>query len=428
VTPLFFLLSLAAVAAAGAPRRASTDAERAATVARCRRVLLGMGWRHPFFLPAVARVQVVADDSIPTACAERRGCIRVNPHYIGTGVPGTPGLNDAQVGFVMGHELLHLILCHWSRRMGRPMRRWNKATDRAINQALRDSGITPPPDVLFPAQGQERFTAEEHYAGEPEEDEGDQGGQGQGPSEPGKGCGPVDGPPGPDGADADGAGADRAWRETEQQCRALDRTAGQGKGSAVSRLTDIPPAKVAWKAILRRALSIAVAEAGTDDVSWSRRSRRSASLPGIPVLPGGICTRARIAVVIDTSGSMSDADLSRCVGETVAILTQAKVGAYLVVHDHEVQHALWLKPRDTAPAVAARMTGRSGTRFAPAYDQVGAERGPRFGAMVHLTDGEGETPWPEKPVNVRHAIAAIVGRPGAETHAPQGFRTVEVEP
>lgn len=419
------LLALAAVAAAGKPRP-STDAERAGAVARVRRLMLGAGWRHPFFLPAVARVTIVADDTIPTACAERQGRIRFNPIYLGSGQPGN-GLTDPQATFVVCHELLHLILCHWARRNGRPFKKWNRATDRAINQALRDSGISPPPDVLFPEAGKERNTAEEHYAGEPDQDgDNDQGqGQGQGPN-PGQGCGPVDGPPGDEDGQGQSGGSDD-WRETERQCRALDRTASQGKGSAFSRLTDIPPAKVNWKQVVRRALHQAIAEAGTDDVSWSRRSRRSASLPGIPVLPGGVSHRARIALCFDTSGSVADVEIKRAVAEGIALVHQAGLPVYVVVHDAGVQFSGWIKPGESAPSLAAKMTGRGGTLFHPAYNAIDVVKGPRFGVVIHFTDGEPCETWPPKPARARHAVAAIVGRPASMVKAPDTFRVVEVE-
>jgi len=383
------------------------------TVTRVRRVLLKLGWQHPFFLPAVARVDVRADDTIPTACVTRQGVIRISPAYAAS-------LPDDQLAFVAAHELLHLMLVHWARCEGRELRRWNYASDRVINYVLRTSGFRPPPGVLFPRPGEEEYNAEQTYTTEPQpvaEDGLPSVGQGCGVEEDSSGGGTEELPP----ADR----TTREWREIAAQARALDRQAGQGQGSKLTRLLDIPPTRVQWRHMLRRSLLQAAAEHGSDDVSWTRAGRRT--VPGVARLPGGVALTTSAAVVIDTSGSMSDADLARCVRETLAIAAQCQVGIYLVAHDSAVQFAGQIRPRAKAPTISARLTGRGGTIFGPAYAAVQAAQ-KRFDVMIHLTDGECADAWPARPRAARRLIVGLLGDGRLRACVPADARIVALHP
>jgi predicted metal-dependent peptidase len=144
-------------------------------------------------------------------------------------------------------------------------------------------------------------------------------------------------------------------------------------------------------------------------------------------LPGGITYRCKAAVVIDTSGSMSDEDLSRCVAETTAIVNNCRVPVFLVVHDHAVQEACWIRPGAKSQVhsnIKKRMKGRGGTSFNEAYDRVEKEPG-RFNVMVHLTDGE-VYDWPNRPASVRRLVVALVGSSNRES-CPDDARIIEVE-
>jgi len=366
--------------------------------------MFGLGWRNPFFLPALPYVSF-EEAPVGTACVDASGRIRLDPDFI-------KRITDDQFTGVLAHEISHLLLLHRGRMGMRQHERWNRACDRAINQALREANIELPPDCLYPAQGQENWSAEQFYEVEPEDEEsgGGKGGKGGGGlpdpnARPrvGSGCGVDEAPEGDESVpEADKPNYDRQWRELAAQAQITARERGDGAGNALARLLDIPPAKVRWESIVRNAVSHAVAAHGRDDVTWTKRSRRS-PVEG-PQMPGWTAYKAQVAVVIDTSGSMSDTDITDAVSNTVAIARAAAVKLFLVVHDHIVQWKGWISAA-TGPKLAPKMKGRGGTDFSEAYKAVG-EAG-RFDALIHLTDGE--CTWPEKPASAKRLVVALLG-------------------
>src|SRR5690606_41693317 len=66
-----------------------------------------------------------------------------------------------------------------------------------------------------------------------------------------------------------------------------------------------------WRSLLGAAIRSATASSGAgDDYTYRRPARRSAAVPGA-VLPSLRRTPPRVGVIVDTSGSVSDADLGR---------------------------------------------------------------------------------------------------------------------
>lgn len=141
---------------------------------------------------------------------------------------------------------------------------------------------------------------------------------------------------------------------------------------------------------------------GRDDQCWMRRNRRSGAEG--PQFPGWTAYKAQVAVVIDTSGSMSDEDLAEAVSNTVAIAKSTGVRIFVVVHDYVVHFAGWIQGAN-APKVQSKLVGRGGTDFKEAYKRVG-DAG-KFDAMVHLTDGECE--WAPRPQTVKRLVVALLG-------------------
>lgn len=403
----------------------------AALVKRCKAQAMSLGWKSPFFLPAIARIEFVAANFPPTACVDLRGRIRVNPEFAAS-------LKDTELQFVIAHELMHLLMLHHDRRANRDPVRWNIATDLIINRTLKNAAaamgagaFTMPSVGIIADEAQAEMTAEQLYSEVPEPSAQQRAAAQQGTTPVGAGCGPVPNDGDGDGDDSkDGQGGKtdaqlaREWRECAAQSQMSGRQAGTQDGNLLADLLDIPPPKVRWAEVLRGALSRAIAEAGRDDVSWSRRSRRSGTEI---ILPGGITYRCKAAVVIDTSGSMSDEDLSRCVAETTAIVNNCRVPVFLVVHDHCVQEACWIRPgaRNIVHSnIKKKMKGRGGTSFDEAYDRVEKEPG-KFNVMVHLTDGE-VYDWPDRPSSVRRLVVALLGSAN-DTQAPKDARIIEVE-
>ncbi|MPQ99097.1 hypothetical protein GB931_14435 [Modestobacter sp. I12A-02628] len=167
--------------------------------------------------------------------------------------------------------------------------------------------------------------------------------------------------------------------------------------------------QVDWReelnAVVRRT---AAAVAGRRDYTYARPSRRASAVPGV-VLPAMRAPRPpRCCVVLDTSGSMGDDLLARCLAEIDAIIARVRGDAVEVI-------ACDASAAD-AQAVRAvqqlHLVGGGGTDLRVGLAAAAARR-PRADLVVTLTDGA--TPWPAEPPELnRHAryVAVLVADPG----------------
>ncbi|MFK4118268.1 MULTISPECIES: DUF2201 family putative metallopeptidase [Streptomyces] len=145
-----------------------------------------------------------------------------------------------------------------------------------------------------------------------------------------------------------------------------------------------------WRELLGAAIRSAAFGAGTgDDYSYGRPARRSAGLSGV-VLPALRRRPPRVAVVIDTSGSVSDAELGSALLEVTAI--SRAVGGR--------RDQVGVVPCDAAArsvhplcrAEGIPLVGGGGTDLRTGF--ATALRGrPAPDVVVVLTDGQ--TPWPD---------------------------------
>ncbi|GAB2964575.1 DUF2201 family putative metallopeptidase [Streptomyces heilongjiangensis] len=144
-----------------------------------------------------------------------------------------------------------------------------------------------------------------------------------------------------------------------------------------------------WRELLGSAVRAAAGGAGGgDDYTYGRPSRRSAGVPGA-VLPSLRRTPPRVSVVIDTSGSVSDAELGSALLE-VAAISRAVGGR---------RDLVTVVPCDAAARIAhplcraegIPLVGGGGTDLRSGFDRALRSR-PRPDVVVVLTDGQ--TPWP----------------------------------
>lgn len=364
-----------------------------ALVARTRRCAMSLGWRTPMFLPALQHCTIVADPATETASIDTKGTIRIGEGFAAE-------LTDAELSAVVAHELCHMIYRHAERREDRKHKRFNIACDMALNQILREAQEALPSCALYPAHGQETWTAEAIYDKLPDQDESEGG---QGPAM--AGCGPM---PAEDGDPETGDPSQediRQWREIAAQCSMQNR--GDKAGQALSRLFDMPAQKVRWDEIIRNALSAAVQAHGRDDQTWRKRGRRSGATG--PQFAGYTAYKAQAAVIIDSSGSVPDESLSIAAYRVREIAQQTGVRVYMVVSDVAVHFSDWVNQAtsmDNLRGYAGR--GRGGTDFSRAYDVVSKVHA-KFDALVHLTDGECTWPTPQVPLNCKKLVVALIG-------------------
>jgi predicted metal-dependent peptidase len=159
--------------------------------------------------------------------------------------------------------------------------------------------------------------------------------------------------------------------------------------------------------------------AGRVDFSYRRPSRRSSAVPGV-VLPSLRQPVPQVAMVLDTSGSMSDQMLGQALAEVSGVLHGLGVGRRhlrVICCDataYEAQRAL--------DARSVRLLGGGGTDMGAGL-AAAADLRPRPDLIIVLTDGH--TPWPAAaPAGTR----VVVGLMDPHGTAPSWAATVAIEP
>ncbi|MFF9149466.1 VWA-like domain-containing protein [Streptomyces sp. NPDC014861] len=178
---------------------------------------------------------------------------------------------------------------------------------------------------------------------------------------------------------------------------------------------------VDWRTALAGAVREAVAWAsGAVDYTYRRPSRRTSALGGRVVLPSLRRPLPRVAIVVDTSGSMGEEELAAALAEVSGVLREVGVGGNRVAVlacDADV-HAV---SRVTGVDQIA-LAGGGGTDMTVGIRAALAAQD-RPNIVVVMTDGF--TPWPDEPLSCR-LVAALIG-PDAPA-PPPWVETVRIAP
>jgi predicted metal-dependent peptidase len=138
----------------------------------------------------------------------------------------------------------------------------------------------------------------------------------------------------------------------------------------------------------------------------------------MPWEPGTSATRAspRLVIVVDVSGSIEDALLSRFAREIDAITRRTESELVLVIGDDRVRRVLHPAP-GRSDLSTIEFQGRGGTDFTPLLEEAGRHR-PDI--VVVLTDLDG-------PARLRPSWPVLWAVPEARRHATPPFgRLVEL--
>jgi len=422
---------------------------------------------EPFFAALSRRMEKVPSKSVPTAGVrfneERcRFELFYNPDFMAE-------MRDLDIKYVKGvllHEFYHIMLLHVTSRMpqGKMTRKWNIATDLAINSELSvfalggesstgyriESSLLPLDKALIPTAGPfadfaPHLSAEEYMAllpnneeqdkgdgdgksdedGEPTDGEGNSPGDNEGDgeseasdSEGGGAPGDKPGSPSDNGFDdhsdwGDSEGTDERRKIAEERLKESIKEAyveatsrGFGSVSAGMRrvIKEVITPKVNWRSVLR---SFVKASQRADRTSTIKRLNRRYAY----VHPGRKAKRqAKIAVSIDQSGSVSDAMLVVFYAELEKL---AQIADFTIVpFDTEVveDHIHVWKKGERHEKVRYRY---GGTCFNAPTKWVNEHK---FDGHIVLTDMEAPKPVPSKCQRIWMTTKAHAERPYFQTN------------
>ena len=402
---------------ADAPGRAVTGPVRPLDQAEQRAfrlARLAAGEAMPYLMHALFALTPLAAPGLGTFGVDARWRLYMDPALL-TGPGAWP---PRTAGAVLLHEALHAVRDHAGRADGLPAPRsdlaWNLATDAEINDDLLAAGAGLPDGAVTPGglDLDDNGIAEEYYdaltrrtaAALAAFDDGSAGcGSGAGgPALPGELPGDADG----DAAGLGNADADLVRRRVAAD---IKDSAGKARGTVPAGMerwaSDVlAPPVIPWTRVLRAAVRRAVAaQAGRTDYTYSRPARRRVPRIIRPAMRGPAVI---VAIVADTSGSMSQSDLDAALAEINGVLRSSGIArdqVRVLACD-----AAAAAPQRVRSVRDIRLTGGGGTDM-PAGIAAAARLRPHPHVIVVLTDGE--TPWPERPGPARLVCAVISAEP-----------------
>ena len=357
---------------------------------------------HPFFgYLAISLIPKEKPEMIPPTMATDGTYLFYHPDFV----------NDTPLKHLMGvisHEVGHIVLQHLARRQTREPVRWNFAADYAVNYIVLKEFELPAGCLVdqqyndksceyiynqLPVEGRGMMTLDSH------EEWADWG-----KGDEGKG----------DGKDGDGK-ADQAiggekvddmtqrWRELVAQAATQARMRGKMPGHLEGIVGDILQPKLNWKAILTDMITSCV-KSNYCLYPWNKKHLWRGFY-----LPGMTGTEISIAVVIDSSGSISNDEITEFLSEIHAICeSYDSYTIWLYVCDAVIHQRFELHSGDPLPKT---VQGRGGTDFRDPLKE--AESLP-ITSLVYMTDLYGT--FPE-----REPLYPVIWMCTTDAEAPWGF-------
>jgi len=399
--------------------------------------------RFPYLATGVFGAEVIPDRDSGTVSVDENWRMHADPEL-------TAGWTPAQLGSVLIHHVCHLLRTHGERAQGTGVRPdeaadWIRAADAEINDDLVPAGLELPGRPVLPRdlRAEDGLLAEQYFDGIRRAARAAEASGGTGP--PGRGGASR----APAGAGADNPGRSGQWLDCGSGADGIPRP-GQGEGGLPRWLADLlrrqvaqdvithgkqpgtVPAgllrwaeeflspKVNWRAVLAAELRRAIAEvSGAVDYSYRRPSRRSA-VAGPVVLPALRRPVPEVAVVCDTSGSMTEDLLAMVLAEVEGLLRALGLARQVRVLACDTAVA---PAQRVSSARQVQLIGGGGTDMGAGIGAAAALR-PRPAVTVVLTDGY--TPWPEQAPKGMRVVVGLLGKRAPE--APAWARAVRVSP
>lgn len=406
----------------GETRQLRPDEVEAFRLAR----LFAAEWQ-PYLMHALFAAQPVAVPGLGTFAVDREWRLYLDPaRLLGPDHWPTP-----LAAGVLLHEVGHLIRDHAGRADQLPTPHhhlaWNLAGDAEINDDLIGAAVPLPAGVVTPgALGcEDGDLAETYYRALTR--------HGALPDDGGEGCGSGSGCPGVRGELPSGVGlgdgvavpldsADADLVRRRVAAAVADALGGAQRGTVPAGMARwaqgvLAPPVIGWERLLASAIRRGLGDrAGRVNYTYRRPSRRQ--VPGV-VRPAMRAPLVRVSVVVDTSGSMSQADLDAAMAEVAGVLRASGVardGLRLVSCD-----AAAASSRRVRRVSSVELVGGGGTDMRVGIAAAESDR-PAPDVVIVLTDGD--TPWPEVPGRA-HLICAVISR-RAPVGTPEWATTVHI--
>lgn len=388
---------------------------------------------HPFLAQVTTRmgIEYVEHDANHDAWAWNDGLKLVINLGALNADPIASSFTMSNILFLVGHEALHTITLTTERRCGRDPELWNAATDYAINAILihNEEGGKPCPIGEMPRHDSKKnpqnpegliglykpkyrdMSAEEIYedllqqSQQNQQQNGDGEGQGQSKTLDLGGMGASDEQSQGTRQAMDGSGqigwddhnsqelstSDKAQLKAElsQAVKSMEQagmSAGKGSSTVFDRMMEQmfkePPFD--WKGFLDNYLRSYI----KDDYTWKKQSRRSQGA-GVNLPGNAIQKTMKIAIAIDTSGSVGDEQLETFFGHINKIMKsfksyQVDVWCFSTEVHEDTFHSYTQTDNDIT---AQKISTTGGTEICANFEYLNNKNQTQYDCFILLTDG-----------------------------------------
>lgn len=336
--------------------------------------------QQPFFaslmldLMEIEEATNLPDGSQLSTCATNGKILWINPEKFAK-------LTVKERVGMLAHEIMHVILQHASRKhaylqlgLGPDFKvfstkRFDHAADYIINAHLIAQGFTLPLGSLQNSQVTGDDIIDEVYLKLPDDEEDKPDGNDDHVAD--------------DGQQQTGPAVMAAALKKAQEIAKM-----QGKGAAGMErvIDDICTPKISWQEHLRK--SIISNTRGKDVYTWTRPNRRKLAAPPHVYYPGRAgLTGPEIGIIVDTSGSIGQNELSTFMAETSGILTDIEPAAvHLTYVDDHASEVITFDQVSDIEAVRQQASGGGGTDMTKGFAKFADEQLPVETRIV-FTDG-----------------------------------------
>ena len=273
------------------------------TIKKLTKARAGLVLSAPFFASIALQLKLKEDTECETAYTDSV-VLGYNPDFIDK-------LTNAELKAVICHEVLHIAMLHPFRRNNRDQMRWNIACDYAVNPIVKDSGFSLPEGALSDPKFKD-MEAEVIYSMLPDPIKISISIALMGEVRDYK----------QDKSDSKGTHGNtlpqqlKSCKITIARAAAVAKAQGKLPAGLERMIQETLQPKLPWGEILARFIT----ENARNDYTWKTPNKRylysGLYLPGLNVPALGT-----IAVIIDTSGSVSQKELDTFASELHAILS-----------------------------------------------------------------------------------------------------------
>ena len=338
---------------------------------------------NPFFAYLVMNLKVKEVEEIDSIGVSNNGDLVYNKKWV-------DNLSDSELKGVLSHEVLHLVFEHFARGENKNHQIYNIATDLVINNILINSniklprGLTPynnsytfknPP---FTIENLDKKSADEVYEEIkkhlPKEKELKKLNQSRFDKH-------TFGKSGQKTDLKEQRKLKKKWNKVLSEASVYAKQKGklpQGMERIVELMLND---KVSWKSILYKYITREL----PFDYTYNRPSKRSVAT-GI-YLPSVLRENIEVVISIDTSGSISQKELSEFLVEIVNISKSFNnISMKLIVCDSEIKDVFEIRNGSIDTILNLKIHGGGGTSHIPIYDYV-AEHLSNTKFIINFTDG-----------------------------------------